>query len=110
MQKRKVERLNELDLDKPTAKVEKPAPAKVDDDRQKKEQEQKQLRSLIRKAEEKIGSLEARIAGLDSQLADPAQYVQLTADPAFFNSYNKLKKDLEQEMEKWETLSGKLEE
>ena len=43
-----------------------------------------------------------------AKLTIPASYEELTKDPHFFNSYNKLKKDLEAEMAKWEDLSSKL--
>lgn len=111
MQMRKVERLNELDLDK-KAKVEvKKAPAAVDEDaaaKQKKEAEQKQLRSQLKKAEENIERLEKEIKEADQKLADPKEYEKLMNDQTFFAKYNTLKKELEKEMEKWEKISSDL--
>src|SRR6218665_2788319 len=111
MQKRKVERLNELDLEKKEIKEVKeakkaPAPQPVAD--KANEAEQKQLRSQIKKAEEAISSLEAKIRECDSKLANPDEYTKLMNDKVFFGNYEKLKKDLEAEMEKWEELSSKL--
>lgn len=108
MQLRKVERLNELDLDKsgvkaaPPKEVAKPAKPIAND------AEQKQIRSQIRKAEEAIEQLEKEIAEYDAQLADPAKYEGLMNDKKFFDTYNKQKKQLETEMARWEELSTKL--
>lgn len=108
MQLRKVERLNELDLDKsgkaaPEPKEVKQAKVVVIPDA-----EQKQIRSQIKKSEELIEKLEKEIAGFDAQLADSARYEQLMNDAKFFENYNRQKKQLEQEMLRWEELSGKL--
>lgn len=108
MQLRKVERLNELDLDKsgvkaaPPKEVAKPAKPIAND------AEQKQIRSQIRKAEEAIEQVEKEIAEYDAQLADPAKYEGLMNDKKFFDTYNKQKKQLETEMARWEELSTKL--
>ena len=111
MQMRKVERLNELDLDK-KAKIEvKKVPVTVDEDaaaKQKKEAEQKQLRSQLKKAEENIERLEKEIKEADQKLADPKEYEKLMNDQTFFAKYNTLKKELEKEMEKWESVSSQL--
>ena len=55
-----------------------------------------------------IERLELEIKRLDAELAVPARYDELSKDPNFFNSYNKLKKDLDLEMTKWEELSAKI--
>jgi len=52
--------------------------------------------------------LESEIKSLDTKLAIPSGYEELTKNPDFFNSYNKLKKALEAEMQKWEELTAKL--
>jgi len=114
MQLRKVERLNELDLDKKEKKQETVAAKPVENAAVKKnenaEQEaaQKQIRSQIKKSEEIISKLEEKIKVLDEQLADSAQYQKLMNDKTFFSNYNQLKSDLDAEMEKWEQLSEKL--
>lgn len=109
MQLRKVERLNELDLDKTGSKAPveakepvKPVKVLVNDT------EQKQIRSQIKKAEEAIEKLEQEIAGYDQQLSDPARYETLMNDKKFFDTYTKQKQHLEKEMARWEELSGKL--
>jgi ATP-binding cassette subfamily F protein 3 len=112
MEIRKVERLNELDLDKSGVKavpvVEKKQAAVSDFEAQEKKKQLAQLQSQIKKAEEEIERLESEIKKLDTKLSVPETYDALSKDPNFFNSYNKLKKDLEMEMQKWEDLSSKV--
>ncbi len=116
MQIRKVERLNQLDLDKTgraEIKEEKKAAVSsnqsaVDSKQKADEAEQKQIRSQIKKAEENIGNLELKIKECDDKLSDATQYDKLVNDKTFFENYNQLKSNLEKEMEKWEELSGKL--
>jgi ATP-binding cassette subfamily F protein 3 len=110
MQLRKVERLNELDLEKSGAKeqkeIKKAVVAPVVD--KSNEAEQKAIKSQIKKVEENITTLEAKVKDCDDKLSDAAQYEKLMNDKTFFDNYNKLKSDLEKEMEKWEELSGKI--
>ncbi len=112
MQLRKVERLNELDLDKKvkqTEKVETKKPAVAVNEADKaKEAEQKQLRGQLKKAEENIERLEKEIKDCDAKLANPAEYEKLMNDQLFFNKYNNFKKELDAEMLKWEDISGKI--
>lgn len=112
MEIRKVERLNELDLDKSGVKAvpvaEKKQPSTSDFEAAEKKKQQSQIQSQIKKTEENIERLESELKTLDDKLAVPASYDELTKDPNFFNSYNKLKKELEAEMAKWEGLSSKL--
>lgn len=110
MQLRKVERLNELDLEKKENKeikeAKKPVIAAVVTPSN--EAEQKQIKSQIKKVEENISTLEVKIKECDDKLANAEEYNKLMNDTTFFANYEKLKKDLEAEMEKWEELSGKL--
>lgn len=110
MQLRKVERLNELDLEK---KEQQAAPAvkeavKPANISSEKEAEQKQIRNQIKKTEENISSLEAKLKECNDKLANAEEYQKLMNDKSFFANYEKIKLDLEKEMEKWEELSGKL--
>jgi ATP-binding cassette, subfamily F, member 3 len=110
MQLRKVERLNELDLEKKENKeikeVKKVATPIVTN--KPEDAEQKQIRNQIKKAEESIADLELKIKACDDKLGDASQYDKLVNDKTFFEDYNQLKSNLEKEMEKWEELSGKL--
>lgn len=109
MQLRKVERLNELDLDKKVkSQPVKPAENKTPATDAAAEQEQKQIRSQIKKTEEQIEKLEAGLKEMDAQLGDPAKYQQLMNDKAFFDKYNLVKKQLDEALLKWEELSEKL--
>ena len=112
MEIRKVERLNELDLDKSGVKAVPVAEKKVapssDFEAAEKKKIQTQIASQIKKSEEQIERLELEIKNLDAKLAVPETYNELSKDPNFFNAYNKLKKELENEMAKWEDLSSKL--
>lgn len=109
MEIRKVERLNELDLDKSNkaaAKAEaKPQKSNTPDPA---DQEKKKIQSQLKKVEQDIERLEAEIKLLDEKLAIPEAYEELSKKPEFFASYNKLKQELEMEMAKWEELSAKL--
>jgi ATP-binding cassette subfamily F protein 3 len=112
MEIRKVQRLNELDLDKSGVKAvpvaEKKQTPASDFEAAEKKKQQAQIQLQIKKAEEQIERLESEIKELDSKLAVPASYEELTKNPNFFNVYDKLKKDLEFEMQKWEDLSSRL--
>lgn len=107
MELRKVERLNELDLEK-KEKKEVVQEKKKQQEPDAREQEQKQVRSQIKKAEEEIERLEKEIKACDDKLSNPTTYNQLVNDKAFFDNYNSLKKKLESEMARWEELSAKL--
>lgn len=112
MEIRKVERLNELDLDKSGAKapvtIEKKQVSISDFEAAEKKKQQSQIQSQIKKVEEQIEKLELEIKELDDKLAIPASYDELTKDPNFFTSYNKLKNSLELELKKWEELNEKI--
>ncbi|MBL7921204.1 MAG: ABC-F family ATP-binding cassette domain-containing protein [Bacteroidia bacterium] len=111
MQMRKVERLNELDLEKKevaAVKEEKKQIVTSNTVDVQKEAEQKQIKSQIKKVEENISNLEIKIKECDDKLSDASQYDKLVNDKAFFDNYNQLKSNLEKEMEKWEELSARL--
>ena len=110
MQLRKVERLNELDLDKKEKQQEKAEAKKpvVNLSDTEKQNEQKQLRSQLKKTEENIEKLEKEIKAADEKLSDSKEYEKLMNDQSFFSKYNNWKKDLEKEMEKWEEISSKI--
>lgn len=105
---RKVERLNELDLDK-KPKVEIP---KQETSNKKQEtsndNEKKQLQSKLKKIEENIEKLEKEIKEADEKLADQANYEKLMNDKVFFTNYSQLKHQLESELTKWEEVSNRL--
>jgi ATP-binding cassette, subfamily F, member 3 len=123
MELRKVERLNQLDLDKSDSRETQPVSAgttQANPDQKKqaaesksapgqnKEAEQKLIRNQIKKTEEIITDLETKISLMDQKLSDPAEYEKLSGDKTFFDNYTKLKSQLDIEMEKWEELNGKI--
>lgn len=118
MQLRKVERLNELDLEKKESANKQDASRsgnnkdasadKKQDAAKADEAARKQLKNQIKKAEDTISALEQKIKECDEKLSDASQYQTLMNDKTFFDNYNKMKMDLEKEMEKWEELSAKL--
>jgi ATP-binding cassette subfamily F protein 3 len=117
MQLRKVERLNELDLEKKDNKekkqevtLNKNTSHAISSNEQinKHELEQKQIRNQIKKVEEIIENLESKIKDCDLKLSDAAEYEKLINNKSFFEEYNQFKLTLEKEIEKWESLSEKL--
>lgn len=111
MQIRKVERLNELDLDKSrigqetegtvgTKEIVGLKEVKTTSDHDK-----KQLQNKLKKIEETIEKLESEIKVCDTKLSNPTEYEKLVNDKTFFNHYNKLKINLDEEMKKWEEIS-----
>ncbi len=107
MELRKVERLNELDLEKKEAKKE-IVTEKKKPEVNANEQEQKQLRSQLKKVEAEIERLEKEIKDCDAKLANPETQNQVVNDKAFMNNYSSLKSQLEKEMQNWEEVSSKL--
>ncbi|MCW5906596.1 MAG: ABC-F family ATP-binding cassette domain-containing protein [Chitinophagales bacterium] len=94
------------DEKKPENKVQKTESKPADNNNR--EKELKKIKSDIEKCEKKIEELESTIKSLDEKLQDAEQFQQITKDPEFFNNYEKLKKQLEAEMGKWEELSSKV--
>jgi ATP-binding cassette subfamily F protein 3 len=110
MQKRKVERLNELDLDK-SGRKEEPVVVKqkaMDNGQKANEAEKKQLLNKLKKVEENIEKLEGEIKAADEKLADQANYDKLMNDQVFFSNYSRLKQRLEDELSLWEDLSSQI--
>ncbi len=114
---RKVERLNELDLEKKDNKEKKQEVTSnkntshaISSNEQinKHELEQKQIRNQIKKVEEIIENLESKIKDCDLKLSDASEYEKLVNNKSFFEEYNQFKITLEKEIEKWESLSEKL--
>lgn len=117
MQLRKVERLNELDLEKKDNKEKKQEVTSnkntshtisSNEEINKHELEQKQIRNQIKKVEEIIENLESKIKNCDLKLSDASEYEKLVNNKSFFEEYNQFKITLEKEIEKWESLSEKL--
>ena len=74
------------------------------------EKDAKRVKNSIAKVEENITKFESKIAEMDGKLANPETYKIHMNDTKFYEEYNKAKKDLEVEMEKWEALTVELEQ
>jgi len=69
--------------------------------------ELKQVNNQITKAEKEIERLECEIKIVNDKLADPEQYQTIVNDKEAFAKYELLKKQLDIEMQNWETLQEK---
>jgi ATP-binding cassette subfamily F protein 3 len=111
MDKLKLNRLAEMNVKTPfvkpkaLAKDEKP---KVDPQQEEREKELKNIKAQITKSEKEIERLEKEIKIIDEKLSNPEQYQIVMNDKETFPKYEQMKKQLEIEMQNWETLQGKL--
>lgn len=114
LQKKKIENLNELQLSaSPTASAsKKDAPETVSENKLSYEA-QKELNKKLRKlekqvadCEQKIEKIEAKIGEVEAEMATP----EGASDMALYEQHQKLKKELDQVVEEWETVSMELEE
>lgn len=114
LQKKKIENLNELQLSaSPTASAaKKDIPETVSENKLSYEA-QKELNKKLRKlekqvadCEQKIEKIEAQIGEVEAEMATP----EGASDMALYEQHQKLKKELDQVVEEWETVSMELEE
>jgi ATP-binding cassette subfamily F protein 3 len=98
---RAIEKKQQVKTEKKAQSNQKPA---LDYQQQK---AQKSLQNKLSNLETKISDLEKSIATKDKSLED--DYEKTAADPAFFDRYQKDKKDLQQAMKDWEKVSLDLE-
>jgi ATP-binding cassette subfamily F protein 3 len=73
----------------------------------KAKKKQKALKNRLNSIESQIHSLEQLLADIDHQLL--MDYDQTISEPGFFDRYQDKKKELEQLMGQWETVSSELE-
>jgi ATP-binding cassette subfamily F protein 3 len=109
---RKVGSFRQIEQEKITsqkAKATKEEEPKEDNwEKKQNEKVNRDLQIKVSKSEKHIEKLETEIKALDAKLADPDQYQEATNDKEFFPNYEKLKKQLEEEMKKWEELQQKM--
>ncbi len=111
MQKVKMNRLTEMNAKNPFVKAkEEVKTEKPRTDAMKEEllQKVKNLKSQINKSEKEIERLEAEIAEKDKKLSDPVFYDEVAKDKSIYDKYNQLKKELDAEMKRWESLCEEL--
>ena len=114
LQKKKIESLNELQLSaSPTMSATKKEEPETVSENKLSYEAQKELNKKIRKlekriadCEQKIEKLETEISGVEADMATP----EGASDMALYEKHQKLKKDLDQTVEEWETVSMELEE
>jgi len=110
LQKKKIESLRELEA-KTTPKQRENKP----ENRQEKEinfEEKKEINKNISRLEKQIGLTESRIAGLEEKIAGLDKLLSSAErldDPSVFETYDKIKLELEATMETWENEHGELE-
>lgn len=114
LQKKKIENLNELQLSaSPTASASKKDTPETVSENKLSYEAQKELNKKLRKlekqvadCEQKIEKIEAKIGEVEAEMATP----EGASDMALYEQHQKLKKELDQVVEEWETVSMELEE
>lgn len=107
--RKKIDSLNELESRDKRSVNEKRNPAKNKEKFLEKKEHDKRTRKIKNKivnSEKTIEELENKINDLDEILASPQNNQQ---DDSIYVNYNKLKKQLEEELEKWELYNKELE-
>jgi ATP-binding cassette, subfamily F, member 3 len=103
---RAAENFREFELDKEVVKVEEKKKVKA----KKENKVLHELRKELRSVEGKIESLEGKIADADSKLKDPNVFEKYVSDQNFFKEYESFKKELGEQMERWEVLAEEIED
>ncbi|MGB5989471.1 MAG: ABC-F family ATP-binding cassette domain-containing protein [Marinifilaceae bacterium] len=108
--KKRLSSLKDLEIKKKEAKIGKETDVSANklnyEERKEVGRRISKLKSSVKKAEDNIAKCEKGIAEMDETLANSTG----TEGQDFFTKYDKLKKDLEKEMENWENFSCELEE
>jgi ATP-binding cassette, subfamily F, member 3 len=109
LQKKKLENLKELErknikAPKQQEKVENIEKKISYEQKKSQEKEQKKHQKQIQQLEAHIHQLEEKIAEKEKILADPAQFKTATNINELLNEYEKLKKELEKNINQWEKL------
>jgi ATP-binding cassette subfamily F protein 3 len=105
LQKKRLETLNQLNQIKRVESDEKP---KESSDNKLKYEERKELDKKIRKAQKAVEDSEEQIMNLEDEIEKMNVLLSIpenSSDHTVFEKYEKLKKDLENEMHNWESLS-----
>ena len=103
LKERNLEDLRDVEKRQKTATTPAPTTKKLAYEEQKK---LKAVKNKLSKVEANINKLEREIAAIDKQLAE--DYEAMTAQPDFFDNYQKKKDELEALMEQWEELQEQI--
>lgn len=79
-------------------------------DKKESDKELRKIENKLKAIEQEIAQMESELEKSDRQLADPDKYKELIKDSSFFESYQKLKTNLESRLNDWERISLELEE
>lgn len=116
LEKKKMQSLQDLERKTTEAKSKPEEAVSTSAENKRDYEEKKRMDRDIRKAqnrvnasEEKIGELEEQLSAMDEQMAEPEKQLKNENQEEFFEKYNVLKKQLQDEMWNWEKLSQKLE-
>lgn len=114
LQKKKIESLNELQLSaSPTMSATKKEELETVSENKLSYEAQKELNKKIRKLEKRIADCEQKIEKLETEIGEVEADMATpegASDMALYEKHLKLKKDLDQTVEEWETVSMELEE
>jgi ATP-binding cassette subfamily F protein 3 len=69
----------------------------------------KKLQQSVKNSEKRIADLESEISEYDKKLMNPSEFNKVSSDQAFFTRYEALKKNLEDEILRWEKALEELE-
>ena len=105
LQSRKLETLKQLEHDKQAVKK---TESKVIEQKKvinpEAEKQKKQLQTKIRNAEELIATIEAELAKIEGNLADPQTYADTKLSAELLSQHTALKDKLDSAMQNWEAL------
>jgi ATP-binding cassette subfamily F protein 3 len=105
LQSRKLETLKQLEHDKQAVKK---TESKVVEQKKvinpEAEKQKKQLQTKIRNAEELIATIEAELARIEGNLADPQTYADTKLSAELLSQHTALKDKLDSAMQNWEAL------
>ena len=114
LQKKKIESLNELQLSaSPTVSATKKEEPETVSENKLSYEAQKELNKKIRKLEKRIADCEQKIEKLETEIGEVEADMATpegASDMALDEKHQKLKKDVDQTVEEWETVSMELEE
>lgn len=114
LQKKKIENLNELQLStSPTASAARKDESEAVSENKLSYEAQKELNKKLRKLEKQVADCEHKIEKIEVQIGEVETKMATpegASDMALYEQHQKLKKELEQVVEEWETVSMELEE
>lgn len=114
LQKKKIENLNELQLSaSPTASAAKKDEPETVSENKLSYEAQKELNKKLRKLEKQVADCEQKIEKIETQIGEVEAEMATpdgASDMALYKKHQKLKKELDQVVEEWETVSMELEE